>query len=354
MTHSTTKESKDFTTPHKNSKIKKSTLFEILRYPKDVHIPSIKNDIKSLPKNDSFVWFGHSSILLMIGGKRVLVDPILGSAASPFGRICKPFNGADIYKPNDLPPIDYLIITHNHYDHLSKNTIKKLDITKAFVPLGVGKYLQKWGIKKANITELGWWESTDLDNHLRLHCFPTRHFSGRFLTDTNKTLWASYGIECLKNQNKKIYLSGDGGYGEHFKDIGEAMGGFDISFIENGQYNEQWAKIHLFPNESLQACADLHTKVAVPIHNSKFKLSTHKWSEPLESISTLYENARKNGKIDFGLLTPMIGEIVPLWEEDRTHEIKAREINKSEKNKSEIDKSQKDNTKPYTNKWWRI
>ena len=315
-----------------------------------MHIPSIKNDIKSQPKNDSFVWFGHSSILLVIGGKRILVDPILGSAAaSPFGRICKPFNGADIYKPNDLPPIDYLIITHNHYDHLSKNTIKKLDITEAFVPLGVGKYLQKWGIKKANITELGWWESADLDSHLKLHCFPTRHFSGRFLTDTNKTLWASYGIECLKNQNKKIYLSGDGGYGEHFKDIGEAMAGFDISFIENGQYNEQWAKIHLFPNESLQACADLRAKVAVPIHNSKFKLSTHKWSEPLESISTLYESARKNGKIDFGLLTPMIGEIVPLWEGDRAHEIKAREINKSE-----IDKSQKDNTKPYTNKWWRI
>ena len=334
--------SKDFATPHKPSKIKKSTLFEILRHPKDVHIPSVKNDIKSLPANDSFVWFGHSSILLMIGGKRMLIDPILGSAASPFGRICKPFSGADIYKPNDLPPIDYLIITHNHYDHLSKKTIKNLDIVKAFVPLGVGKYLQKWGIKKTNITELGWWESIDLDSHFRLHCFPTRHFSGRFLIDANKTLWASYGIECLKNQTK-IYLSGDGGYGEHFSRIGEAMGGFDISFIENGQYNFQWAKIHLFPNESLQACADLRTKVAVPIHNSKFKLSTHKWNEPLESLSTLYENARKNGKVDFELLTPMIGEIVPLWEEDRVRKINKREIDKHDKK-----------TKSYTNKWWRI
>lgn len=118
--------------------------------------------------------------------------------------------------------------------------------------------------------------------------------------------------------------------------------------MSNGQ------KSTFFPSESLQACVDLRTKVAVPIHNSKFKLSTHKWSEPLESISTLYENARKNGKIDFGLLTPMIGEIVPLWEEDREREINKCKINESEKNKCEIDKSQKNNTKPYTNKWWRI
>lgn len=116
-----------------------------------------------------------------------------------------------------------------------------------------------------------------------------------------------------------------------------------MSFIENGQYNVQWAKIHLFPNESLQACADLRTKIAVPIHNSKFKLSTHKWNEPLESISTLYENARKNGKIDFELLTPMIDEIVPLWEEDRECEKKCQK-----------DKNQKDKTKTHNNKWWRI
>lgn len=291
----------------------KNLLRELLS-PDKVVIPSVKSDLLQIPKEDSFVWFGHSSLFFWLNSKTLLIDPVLKSCASPIPFLIKPFSGADIYSASDLPKIDYLFITHNHYDHLSKSTIKALvnKIGHVITPLGVGKYLIKFGIKPCQIYELDWDESLKLDSTLRTHCLTTRHFSGRGIFDRNKSLWASF---MLESKDKKIFLSGDGGYGMHFKAIGKKFKYIDFAFIENGQYNIKWAQVHSFPKESLQALKDLNVKKAMPIHNSKFKISTHNWRDPLDSLLALYN---KDENINFALLTPKIGEITPLWRDINT------------------------------------
>lgn len=297
---------------HKTPK-PKSLLRELLS-PDRVIIPSVKSDLLQAPKEDSFVWFGHSSLLLWLNGKTLLVDPVLKSCASPLPWVIPPFAGADIYSAHDLPKIDYLLITHNHYDHLSKRTLRDLrgKIGCVITPLGVGKYLVRFGIEPCQIIELDWDEHIKLDSTLRVHYLTARHFSGRGIFDRDKSLWTSF---VLESQNKKIFLSGDGGYGAHFGEIGARFGGIDFAFIENGQYNLKWAQVHSFPHESLQALKDLRAKKAMPIHNSKFKISTHSWRAPLDSLLALYE---RDLSADFVLLTPKIGAITPLWQDIKT------------------------------------
>ncbi|RAX54857.1 hypothetical protein CCY99_01510 [Helicobacter sp. 16-1353] len=303
---------------------------------KPKNIPAIKSDLKSLGKKDYVVWFGHSSYLLQVGGKRILVDPVFGRA-SPVPFINNPFSGTDIYHAEDLPNIDYLVITHNHYDHLSKNDIKALKskVKTAIAPLGVGKYLRNWGIE--NIIELDWNEEyvesgadkndkisgisgkitkstaneTDKPNKssdFKIFCLTAKHFSGRKIFDSNATLWASFLVEIM---GRKIYIGGDSGYGGHFREIGERFGKIDLAFLENGQYNENWREIHMFPQDVLNAANDLNATSLFPVHNSKFRISLHSWNEPLSEISKLH-NSKKYEKIE--LLMPQIGEIVPLWE----------------------------------------
>lgn len=286
------------------SKLK--AILALLKTP-NITIPSVKSDLNAMSGQDSFVWFGHSSYMLSVGGKTLLIDPILGDNASPLPFIIAPFNGADIYASSEIPPVDFLIITHNHYDHLSKKTLKALlgKVKRAIVPLGVGKYLKAWGLDEGKITELDWGEVADFEA-FRFHCLTARHFSGRGLIDRNKSLWASF---LLEYNTKKIFFGGDSGYGAHFAEFGKKFGAIDLAFLENGQYNPQWAKIHAFPHQTLQIAQDLNAKVIMSVHNAKFKLSTHEWNAPLESIYTLYTS----GKYDFSLLTPKIGEIVPLW-----------------------------------------
>lgn len=344
-------------------KSKARVFYEILgmRH-RDITIPSVKTDLRAfVPEHDSFVWFGHSSLLFWIGGKTIAIDPVLDGSAAPLPFIIRPFSGADIYSSRDLPDIDYLIITHNHYDHLSKKSIKLLArrVGLVIVPLGVGKYLQKWGIESSRIFELDWGEDMALSETLRVYCLPARHFSGRKMVDMNASLWASFVLECggvesknaesakvdssgLDSRNtesakvdsddldsggadsdsskaphkthiKRIFLSGDGGYGSHFAEIGARFGQIDMAFLENGQYNKDWAQVHSFPNECLQAAKDLHAHAMMPIHNCKFQLSFHKWYEPLECIARLYERYRD--ELSFALITPMIGEIAPLWQD---------------------------------------
>ncbi|OBV29819.1 hypothetical protein BKN38_04590 [Helicobacter sp. CLO-3] len=329
-------------------KSKARVFYEILgmRH-RDIIIPSVKTDLRAfVPERDSFVWFGHSSLLFCIGGKTIAIDPVLDGSAAPLPFIIKPFKGADIYSSRNLPDIDYLIITHNHYDHLSKKSIKLLArrVGLAIVPLGVGKYLQKWGIEPSRIFELDWGEDMALNEALRVYCLPARHFSGRKMVDMNASLWASFVLECggeesesvesakvdsmgldsggvdsdsfktpHKTHIKRIFLSGDGGYGSHFAEIGARFGRIDMAFLENGQYNKDWAQVHSFPNECLQAAKDLHARAMMPIHNCKFQLSFHKWYEPLECIARLYERYRD--ELSFALVTPMIGEIAPLWQD---------------------------------------
>ena len=233
--------------------------------------------------------------------------------------IIKAFEGADIYAPDDLPKIDFLIITHNHYDHLSKKTIKALahKVERAIVPLGVGKYLKAWGIAESNISELDWDEVAEF-NGFAFHCLTARHFSGRGVFDQNKSLWASFLLEF---KGKKLFFGGDSGYGAHFAEFGKRFGSVDLAFLENGQFNKSWAQIHAFPHQSLQIAKDLHAKAVMSVHNSKFKLAPHAWNEPLEQIYTLYTQGKAWGNFDFALFMPQIGQIVPLWDDKFKSEI---------------------------------
>lgn len=284
----------------------KPSWLSIIATQKKVHIPSVKNNLQNLLQKESFVWLGHSSYLLYVGGKTILVDPVLNDNAAPLPLIISAFDGADIYSVQDLPDVDFLIITHNHYDHLSRKTLRQLasKIKNAIAPLGVGKYLKAWGVAESTITELDWNESASLDN-FTFHALTARHFSGRGLTDRNKTLWASFLIESPKN---KIFIGGDSGYGAHFKAIGERFGKIDWAFLENGQFNKRWALIHAFPSETLQIATELNAKKIMTVHNAKFRLAPHEWQQPLEEIYTLYQK----GNFGFSLVTPKIGEIVPL------------------------------------------
>ncbi len=202
-------------------------------------------------------------------------------------------------RPGPLPSIDAILISHDHYDHLDYGSIRQLkDKTKYFfVPLGVGAHLQHWGVEASKITELDWWQSADIDG-MTFTATPARHFSGRGLTDRDKTLWASW---VIKGQDNNIYFSGDSGYRTHFKQIGEQYGPFDFTMIECGQYNEKWEAIHMMPEQSLQAHIDLQGKMMMPIHWGAFNLAVHPWKEPVERLL-------KAKKEDMMIATPVIGE----------------------------------------------
>ncbi len=271
-------------------------------------VPSVKTDLKSLDINEEvIIWFGHSSYMIQTGGKRLLVDPVLSENASPIPFTNGPFEGTKIYEPDDIPEVDYMIITHDHYDHLSKPTVKgiKKKVGRVICPLGVGKYLKSWGYPEDKIVEMDWEEDYELESGFTIYCVTARHFSGRGLFSQSSTLWAAYLLETPEH---KIYIGGDSGYGEHFKNQGERFGSVDIAFLENGQYDEGWAKIHMMPEETLAAAAALRTKYLVPVHNSKYKLSLHNWNTPLTDLTALHNNP------DMVLVTPVIGEKTPLWD----------------------------------------
>lgn len=268
-------------------------------------IPSVKTNIKNIKSDeDILVWFGHSSYYMQIDGKKMLIDPALSGYASPFPWMVKAFKGANPYKTDDIPDIDYLFITHDHWDHLDYNTLKKLKgrIKKIICGLGVGEHLEYWGFNPNIITELDWYEQTTLDNGFNLNATPARHFSNRGLK-RNKTLWISF---VLQTPTLKIFIGGDGGYDKHFEEIGEKFGPFDLAILEQGQYNERWKYIHLLPNQVLNAAKELKANRIFPVHNSKFALSIHPWDEPLEQI------IKNNENFQLTIITPMIGEKVRL------------------------------------------
>ena len=247
------------------------------------------------------VKLGHSSILIKAKGQYLLIDPVFSERASPFS-----FMGPKRFQPtpisiDELPPIDKVLISHNHYDHLDKAAIKKLIAkTQQFlVPMGVEGDLQKWGADKAKITRFDWWQELKIDDTLFAFT-PSQHFSGRGLGDGNKTLWGSW---VIKTAGKRIYFSGDSGYFAGFKTIGEKYGPFDLTLIETGAYNEDWADIHMFPEESVQAHIDLRGVTMLPIHNSTFDLSFHPWYEPLNRVKA------EADKQQVQLTTPLVGEV---------------------------------------------
>ena len=253
-------------------------------------------------------WFGHSAIYLEIDGKRLLLDPMLGPAAAPHPMLGpKRFNKDLPIQVEDLPLIDAVIFSHDHYDHLDHSTILKIKdkVGHFFVPLGVGSHLEKWGVPANLITELKWWDEVEFRD-LHLACTPARHFSGRGMRDRNTTLWASW---VIRGNFHRIYFSGDGGYWHGFKDIGEKYGPFDLSFVECGAYNKRWTSIHMFPEESAQAGIDLHSRRMMPIHWGAFSLALHAWDDSPRRVS------EKAEELGLTLVTPVIGEevVIPVY-----------------------------------------
>ena len=274
-------------------------------------ISTVKTDLLNLDKEeDVLVWFGHSSYFMQIDGKRILVDPVLSESASPFSFTVKAFKGTSVYSPADIPEIDYLFISHDHWDHLDYETIMGLKpkINKVICGLGVGENFEYWGFNKDSIIELDWNEHASLDSGFVANAVPARHFSGRGLK-RNQTLWAAF---VLQTPTMKFFLGGDGGYDKHFAEVGKKFGPIDLAIVENGQYDKNWKYIHLLPEDLLKAFRDLNAKQLLAVHSSKFALANHPWDEPLKKIT------KSSKKLSIKLLTPMIGDKVNLKDSTRT------------------------------------
>lgn len=274
------------------------------RIPKEV-IPSVKTDLHSLdPGKDLVVWLGHSSYYIQLSGKRFLIDPVMRPYASPFPFVNRAFKGSHVYTPEDMPPIDYLLISHDHWDHLDHETVVALEprVNAVITGLGVGSHLAYWGYPPRKIHECDWYGQIGLEEGIRIHVLPARHFSGRGLI-RNKTLWVSFVLETA---NRKLFFSGDTGYGPHLVEAGKRFGKFDLAILENGQYDKLWAYIHMMPEETAQAAIDLNASALLPAHSGKFALSNHAWDDPLARLAAASRNK------PYQLLTPVIGNIVDL------------------------------------------
>ena len=270
-------------------------------------VPSVHVELDSLEKSrDMVVWFGHSSFLVQMGGTRFLIDPVFSPYAAPVSFSTRAFPGATPYTAVDIPYIDFVLISHDHWDHLDYPTIMELrrKIGHIVCPLGVGAHFRRWGFVGNSIHEADWGGTLELGKNLRVHVTEARHYSGRSLT-RNKTLWSGF---MLESGQKKLFYSGDGGYGPHFAALGEAFGGVDFALLDCGQYNERWRYIHMTPEEAAQAAEDLGAKALFPAHVGKFSLARHAWDEPFRRIVAASRNRK------FHLLTPRLGEPVDISE----------------------------------------
>ena len=250
-------------------------------------------------------WFGHSTFLLEIDGKKILIDPMFGKVPAPHPLLgMKRYSKELPIEIEKLPFIDAVILSHDHYDHLDYESIQKLKnkVGKFYTPLGVGNHLKSWGVIEEKIIELNWWESVEFDS-ISLVCTPARHFSGRGLFDRATILWCSWVIRGKKDN---VFFSGDSGYDTHFKEIGEKFGPFDITLMECGQYNEDWKLLHMMPEETVQASLDLKSKLTLPIHWGGFTVAFHDWTEPIERL------LKKANELNLAVTTPKIGEPVIL------------------------------------------
>ena len=294
------------TSSFSDSSVKNTTLMSLLSPPKDKNpmapLPTIQFQGNTLTE-DKFVWLGHSTLLMNIEGLIVMTDPVF-NRASPVPIFGKPFAYEQPINIGDLPKVDVVIISHDHYDHLDAKAIKDLSqsVDRFLVPLGVKAHLERWGVDANRINELDWHDSEDYKN-IKFTLTPAQHFSGRGLTNRNSTLWGSW---IVSSERIRAYFSGDGGYSETFKELGERYGPFDIAFIENGAYNTDWSQVHMFPHETVQANIDLKSNVLFPIHWSKFDLAFHPWDEPIILITKEAE------KRNINIATPMIGEVFDL------------------------------------------
>lgn len=268
-------------------------------------LPVVKTDLKNLNRNtDTVIWLGHSSYFIQLDGKRMLVDPVFSERASPVALGGAAFLGTTLYSVEDMPDIDYLLITHDHYDHLDYPTISQLQgkVGRVITGLGVGQDFVRWGYAEAKIYELDWNDALNTQSELTFYSIPARHYSGRALT-ANKTLWTGYVIE---SGSKRILLSGDSGYGPHYQDIAARFKSFDLVALDMGQYDPLWPYIHMTPEEASRVALELNTKSLLPAHVGRFALASHPWDDPFKRITTA-----SNGK-NYQLLTPKIGEPIEL------------------------------------------
>jgi len=256
------------------------------------------------------IWYGHSVILLRIAGKTILIDPMLGPDTTPIApKATKRFSENTLSLIDEFPEIDLVLLTHDHYDHLDFDSIQKLKskVKQYFVAMGVKRHLVSWGVDTDRISEMDWWDQLPLGD-IKIHFTPTQHFSGRGLTDRLKTLWGGWVLETAK---EKIWFSGDGGYGSHFREIGRRLGPFDFAFMECGQYNDDWRPVHLFPDEAIQAAIDARAKKVMPVHWAGFSLSyQHDWWEPAEE----FVQAALEKKIEY--VVPPLGKLFSVSDRD--------------------------------------
>ena len=268
-------------------------------------LPSVKTDLLKIPADSNVVvWFGHSSVFIQLHKKTFLIDPSFSGKASPLPWGPRAYKGSNIYTVADIPPIDYLLISHDHYDHLDYETVKALKdkVNHVVCGLGVGADLEYWGYLPSQVIEKDWYEKVTIDSNFAIYTESTHHGSGRgFVRD--KTLWLSYLIQAPAF---KIYISGDGGYDTRFVEIAKKYGPVDLAIMETGQYDSAWHAVHNLPGEVVQATLDLKAKRLLPVHYSKFTLAKHAWDEPLIKITELSQSQ------PYLLATPMIGELVNL------------------------------------------
>jgi len=270
-------------------------------------IPIVVLNRESFPDTVSdgltFRWLGHSSVLLEISGCRILIDPVFSKYASPIPLFVGRFSRSPI-AAEQLPEVDVVLITHDHYDHLDKHTVRVLSRRGShfLVPKGVGDHLESWGIPEKQIEELTWWQQTG-HSGLSVACVPARHFSGRGLFDRDETLWAGWVIQ---SNSGSVYCSGDTGYAEHFEAIGAAYGPFDLTIIKVGAYSDRWPHIHVNPEEAVQAHIEVDGELLLPVHWATFELALHPWDEPIvRTVKAAKENSVR-------IATPLIGEIVDI------------------------------------------
>lgn len=254
-------------------------------------------------------WFGHSTVFLELHGKTIFIDPMLGRSPSPFPQIGGKRYSQDLpFDKEDIPFIDIVLYSHDHYDHLDYDSVNLLKnkVGQFIVPLGVGSRLEGWGVPTGKINELDWWDAIE-HSGIQFISTPARHFSGRSLFDQNSTLWTSWVIQSGETN---IFYSGDSGYGPHFKEIGAQYGPFDFTMIECGQYDDRWADIHLTPEETVQAHLDVNGKLMMPIHWSAFTLAFHEWTDPIERVT---KAAIERG---VAITTPVIGQSIVVGAEE--------------------------------------
>lgn len=271
----------------------------------ELPVEQVKDSFFAQSDTTKISWFGHSAFLLRMDGLNVLIDPMLGKVPAPH-----PWLGGNRYydelplEIEEMPAIDVIIISHDHYDHLDYESITKLkDKTKQFyVPLGVGAHLKQWGVDSIAIQEFDWWDEAEFAS-LKFAFTPSRHFSGRGFGDRSKTLWGSWVIQ---GGSDNIFFSGDGGYGDHFTEIGNKYGPFEFAMMECGQYNKRWSQIHMMPEETAQAAVDVRASRMMPIHWGAFSLAMHEWSDPVVRVR------KKAIELNMPLITPKIGQAFTL------------------------------------------